>query len=104
MCSSDLPELLSYLDPIVEGKEWMGMRSRGNFFQQNLIVGGPDNPVNLLGGNYATIESSGNWVTQKDPGFVDLKNGNLNLKPNAQVFSKIKGFQPIPFDKIGIEK
>ena len=31
--STRYPELLSYLDPIVEGKEWKGMRSRGNVFQ-----------------------------------------------------------------------
>lgn len=96
--------LLNYLDPIVEGKEWEGMRSRGNALIRNVIVGGAEDPVKLMGGAYATITSTQNFVTKEDPGFVDFKNGNFMLKPDAKVFEMIPGFEPVPFDKMGLYK
>jgi hypothetical protein len=102
--STKYPALLPYLDEITPGKEWQGMRSRGNLLEGNLIVGGPDNPLHLMGGAYAQMESRNNWVTKEDPGFVDLKNRNFNLKPGAKVFQMIPGFEPIPFDKMGTYK
>ena len=96
------PELVNYLRPIVEGKEWEGMRSRRNLLSVNLIVGGPENPVNLVGGEHAQFESVNNYRTDSDPGFVDYENGNFNLKPNAEVFDRIPGFEPLPFDKMGL--
>ncbi len=102
--STRYPALLPYLDVIVEGKEWEGMRSRGNMLEGNLIVGGPDNPIKLLGGKYAQMDGKNNWVTKEDPGFVDMKNKNFNLKPDAKAFQMIPGFEPIPFDKMGTYK
>ncbi|MBZ5855536.1 right-handed parallel beta-helix repeat-containing protein [Flavihumibacter profundi] len=98
------PSLLPYLDTIVAGKEWAGMRSRGNALIRNVIVGGADNPVNLMGGEYATMKSEQNFVTKEDPGFVDFKNGNFMLKPDAKVFQMIPGFELVPFDKMGLYK
>ena len=45
-----------------------------------------------------------NWITEEDPGFVDTANGNFMLKEAARVFEKIPGFQPIPFNKIGVQE
>ncbi len=45
-----------------------------------------------------------NWVTDEDPGFVDLDALNLMFKPDARVFDEIPGFRNIPFDEIGIRK
>ena len=42
-----------------------------------------------------------NWSTSEDPGFVDADRENFLLKPDSEVFKRIPGFQPIPFDKIG---
>ena len=50
------------------------------------------------------FEEGDNMVTAADPGFVDVANGNLALKPDSEVFTKIPGFQPIPFEKIGLIK
>lgn len=44
-----------------------------------------------------------NWATDHDPGFVDEAAGNFLLKPDAEVFQRLPGFQPIPFDKIGLD-
>ena len=41
------------------------------------------------------------WITERDPGFVDAAKNNFQLRPDADVFRRLKGFQPIPFDKIG---
>ncbi len=43
-----------------------------------------------------------NLLTDEDPGFVDLANGDFRLKPDAPVFSKIPGFKPVPFDRMGL--
>lgn len=95
------PDLLTYLDPLPGGKEWVGMRSKGNVFEGNLIVGSKTDPISLLGGEHATVKSSNNWTTDQDPGFVDMEKGNFSLKTNAEVFRKIPGFQSVPFEKMG---
>jgi hypothetical protein len=45
-----------------------------------------------------------NWITDQDPGFVDMANHDFNLKEDAMVYNKIPGFVPIPFDKIGLRE
>jgi hypothetical protein len=102
--SEKYPTLLPYLDEIREDKEWQGMRSRGNLLEGNLIVGGPEEPLHLMGGQYAQMDTKNNWVTKEDPGFVDMKNKNFSLKPDAKVFQMIPGFENIPFHKMGIHK
>lgn len=102
--STRYPSLLPYLDVIEEGKEWEGMRSRGNLLEGNLIVGGPEKPIGLLGGKHAQMEGRNNWVTREDPGFVDMKNKNFALRPDAKAFRMIPGFQPVPFEKMGLYK
>ena len=100
--SERYPELANYLNPIVEGKEWEGMRSRRNVLTKNLIVGGTPNPIQLLGGEYAQCDDVNNYRTDGDPGFVDYKNENFNLRSDSEVFIKIPGFEPLPFDKMGL--
>ena len=96
------PELVNYLQPIVDGKEWEGIRARRNILTKNLIVGGSPNPIQLLGGQYAQCDDVNNYRTDSDPGFVDYKNGNFNLQPDSEVFKKIPGFEPLPFNKMGL--
>lgn len=58
------------------------------------------------------LPNTGNWTNApgkslnltNDPGFVDFAGGNLKLRPDSIVFKRLPDFQPIPFDKIGIEK
>ena len=42
-----------------------------------------------------------NWETQDDPGFVDMAKGDYRLKPSAEVFKKIPGFQPGDCSQMG---
>lgn len=102
--STRYPGLLPYLDEAVAGKEWESMRARGNLLERNLIIGGPENPVKLLGGQHAQMDSRNNWVTKEDPGFVDMKGKDFRLKPDAKAYAMIPGFEPVPFDKMGIYK
>lgn len=69
---------------------------RRNVLRNNLIV-----RSKLIPGSY---QATNNWVATEDPGFVNYDNGNLKLKPDAAVFKQIPGFEPIPFDKIGLYK
>lgn len=96
------PELMNYLRPIIEGKEWEGMRARRNVFAGNLIVGGPEEPEHLIGGEHAQGESVNNYRTDSDPGFVDYENGDFTLKPDSEVFKRIPGFEALPFNKMGL--
>lgn len=99
--SERYPALVDYLNPIVDGKEWEGVRSRRNIACKNLIVGGPENPFKLDGA-HAQCQLSENWQVAQDPGFVDYSKGNFNLKPTSEVFQKIAGFESLPFDRMGL--
>lgn len=54
--------------------------------------------------------SSGNWkydqadqlVLAVDPGFVEAATGRVPLRPEAEVYRRLPGFVPIPFDHIGL--
>lgn len=100
--SDRYPELMNYLRPIVDGKEWEGMRPRRNVLSENLIVGGPENSLYLSGGEYAQCDYVNNYRTDDDPGFVDYQNENFNLLPDSKVFDNIPGFKALPFDKMGL--
>ncbi len=43
---------------------------------------------------------SGNWETTKDPGFVNAKGGNYQLKDDVEAYSKIPNFGKIDMSKI----
>jgi len=45
---------------------------------------------------------AGNWMTQDDPGFVNMGSGDFSLKAGSGVFEKIEGFEPLPFGKMGL--
>jgi hypothetical protein len=85
------PELLDYL----AFKNSTG-DTRGLHFDKNLLINSSMNPCKFTVTN--------NWSTLGDPGFIDVSKGNYALKPDAEVFKQVPGFQHIPFDKIGIER
>lgn len=71
-----------------------------NYPRRNLVQ---DN-LSVRSGDFGTgsNEVQGNWVTDEDPGFVDGAAMNFQLKPDSTVFTKIPGFRPIPFERIGL--
>jgi hypothetical protein len=56
------------------------------------------------GGRLKVLTMKDNLVTAADPGFVDAKGMNFQLKPDGIVFQEIPTFQRIPFAKIGLYK
>jgi len=51
-------------------------------------------------GNWQLDDS--NWITEEDPGFVDINGGDFNFKADAAVFKHIPGFEPLPLAKMGL--
>jgi hypothetical protein len=70
---------------------------RVNRAVRNLIVrcGEPS------GGNWQCGPGD-NWITDADPGFVDAASGDFRLRPDAEVFRRLPGFQPVPLEKMGV--
>jgi hypothetical protein len=50
------------------------------------------------------FEMINNLITDENPGFVDVQNQDFRLREDAVVFKEIPDFQPIPFEKIGLQK
>ena len=48
--------------------------------------------------------SENNFVTQDNPGFENEKEENFRIKKSSEIFTKVPGFQSIPFEKIGPKK
>ena len=48
--------------------------------------------------------SENNFVTDTDPGFRSDKDHDFKLKKSSVIFTKVAGFDQIPFEKIGIRK
>ena len=71
-----------------------------NYPRRNLVH---DN-VSVRSGEFGagSNDVKGNWVTDEDPGFVDAAGMNFQLKADSAVWTKIPGFQRIPFERIGL--
>ena len=98
--STRYPELSDWMDPIEDGKAYVGMLPRRNLMENNVIVNSPGKL--RLDGERAQFEDSNNFETKDDPGFVDAANMNFQLRKDSAVYKKLPGFKKIPFDKIGL--
>lgn len=97
--STRYPKLADYMDLMDDGVTHKGMIPRRNVFARNLVV----NYEEVLRLDYPNIQVDvhDNWTTNEDPGFVDAVHENYELRPDAETFEEISGFEAIPFDKIG---
>lgn len=72
-----------------------------NVVDRNVFIRVPK----IVRGDKVWLEfSDRNLITDTDPGFVNEKEQIFQLKNDSEVFSKIPGFQKIPFWEIGPEK
>ncbi|PIU64111.1 MAG: hypothetical protein COS85_13790, partial [Armatimonadetes bacterium CG07_land_8_20_14_0_80_59_28] len=85
--STRYPELEGYMTP--SGKPRMNRAARNVAVMCGQFVRG----------NYLDDD---NFITDKDPGFVDAAKGNFQLKDDSIVYRKVSGFKNIPFEKIGL--
>lgn len=100
--AAQFPEMATLLESHPE----LPLRTR---FTKNLVVIQRGEPFAIKMSkanqqNPALFMQGGNFVTAGDPGFVDVAHDNLALKPDSEVFQKIPGFEPIPFQQIGLFK
>lgn len=124
--STRYPELLTLLDDqpaipkynrilrnVSYGGRWLDLYDqltfssveiRGNLVadSQLCLTWSPEGKETIARNDDAKVRAAlkGNTVMEGDPGFLDLKKGNLRLKKDSPAWKL--GFKPIPFEKIGL--
>ena len=88
--TSRYPALIGFMDP-------QPGQTRANRAMHNVFVRCGE----VSSGNWQVPDAE-NWSTDRDPGFVDAAQDDFRLKADAEVFRRLPGFQPIPFEKIGL--
>jgi hypothetical protein len=80
----------------------------------NILEERPAEPLgNVIGGNVLVrcnrrpldeqyVKLANNFRTEEDPGFYDAAGLDFRLKSDSVVYEKVEGFEPIPFEKIGL--
>lgn len=84
------PELAGFMEP-QPGQVRVNRAKNNVFFRCGEVSSG--------NWKYGAEES---WVTDTDPGFVDASRGDFRLRRDAEIFQHVPGFEPIPFEKIGL--
>ncbi len=72
-----------------------------NHYENNLIIRA-NRPYKFDNGIETATGLETNYITDEDPGFVDLENRDYRFKADAEVFDKIPGFIAPPFERMGI--
>ncbi len=73
-----------------------------NVVRNNVIYG--CGPMHLANEARAQGIFEGNWETTDDPGLVNAAHLDFSLKPDAAAYRHVPGFEPIPFDQIGLHR
>jgi len=75
---------------------------KGNIIRRNVVV--RTRGFKLAGEvrQFGTVKN--NLQTDDDVGFVDKAAMDFRLKKSSIIYEKVPGFEPIPFDKIGLRK
>ncbi len=97
--SERYPGLIDWLDFLPDSTTYVGMRPRRNTVDKNVLVQYEE--TFRLVGKYAQCDFGDNYITQKDPGFVNAGKLDFRLKDDAEVYRNLPGFQRIPFEQIG---
>ena len=58
--------------------------------------------MKYYGGAISYVNLKNNFDAKADPGFYDMGKKNFLLKPDAQVYKEIPGFNPVPFTRMGM--
>ena len=98
--SERYPNLVNWLDLTADGKTYYGMYPARNVMENNVLYNYEESF--RLVGMHAQFELKNNFLTKKDPGFVDAQKMNFQLRDDSMVYKEIPGFNKIPFEKIGL--
>ena len=71
-----------------------------NHYENNLIFRAA-RPYKLDNGLESATGLDTNYITNDDPGFVDLENRDYRFREDAEVYRHIKGFIAPPFERMG---
>ncbi|MBR7033256.1 MAG: right-handed parallel beta-helix repeat-containing protein [Clostridia bacterium] len=71
-----------------------------NHYENNVIVRA-SRPFKLDIGTESATGLDTNYITEDDPGFVDMEGRDYRIRPDAPLYKKIPDFKPIPFEKMG---
>lgn len=71
-----------------------------NNFENNVIVRA-GRPFKLDTGEATATSLATNYITNDDPGFVDFRQKDYHIRPDAPLYRKIPDFVPPPVDKMG---
>lgn len=88
-------ERFPIFENIMEEKVYLPQR---NVIMNNVEVNSGNDDIQEGVAERGTVENN---IKMTDPGFVDLQNGDFTLKENAEVFSKIPGFEDTHFERMG---
>ena len=58
--------------------------------------------ANIISTNALIVAGQKNMSYAKNPGFVNMAERDFRLRPDSQIFKDLPGFQPIPFEKMGL--
>jgi hypothetical protein len=50
------------------------------------------------------LDSSTNWSTSADPGFVNAAKGDYRLRSDSVIYKHLQGFKPVYFEQMGLTK
>lgn len=70
-----------------------------NLYKNNVVVNTPT--PKYIDGAQKYLDETGNFNTNKDPGFYDMENKNYMLKEDSIVFEELPDFEPLPFTRMG---
>ena len=96
------PELIGYFDPQPDEIRWNAAFNSAFVNCPAFLPGrkpGEKRP-GIISGRWYT--SSTDVVFDHDPGFRDMRGKDFRLADDAELYRKIPGFKPIPFEKIGL--
>ena len=80
---------LGYAGVMCRNNATIALDHSGNLFDYILLI-------------MADFRDNYSYDSLDEVGFVDAANGNYNLRPDSNIFRDIPGFEPIPFDQIGL--
>ncbi len=67
---------------------------------EQVVIGTTNNT--FVGSSAAVLESGPNESYTSDPGFLNLANEDLRLKPSSEIYADMPAFTQIPFEMMGL--
>jgi len=92
---SRYPKLVNILD---DRPGW----PKGNVVRRNLVYRSGAPKIDKRAVETGVVEA--NWSTKDDPGFADAKGLDFRLRRGSVAYRKIPGFEPVPFEKMGLRR